>query len=118
MNGSSLTFLPEGCIYSDSRRNSVSLEVEDETVAVAVLGDVTIDLSRSERVPAEVAISAGAILRDVEVIVPEGTHVELSGGVFRGQLTEERGPLRRAHPVGCVSLGCRCTCAFRAGRIG
>jgi hypothetical protein len=37
-------------------------------------------------VPAEVDIEARALLRDVDVLVPEGTHVELFGGVLRGDL--------------------------------
>ncbi len=64
-------------------------DVEDELIAVALFGDVTIDLSQTRSTPAEVAIEAYAILRDVDVLVPEGTHVELSGGVVRGDLRNE-----------------------------
>lgn len=60
--------------------------VEDELIAVALLGDVTIDLSQTASAPAEIDIEAYAILRDVDVLVPEGTHVELSGGVLRGEI--------------------------------
>ena len=63
-------------------------DVEDELIAVALLGDVTIDLSQT-RSGRRVAIEAYAILRDVDVLVPEGTHVELSGGVVRGDLRNE-----------------------------
>jgi predicted membrane protein len=63
--------------------------VEDELIAVALLGDVTIDLSQTRSTPAEVAIEAYAILRDVDVLVAGGTHVELSGGVVRGDLRNE-----------------------------
>ena len=34
-----------------------------------------------------------AIFRDVDVTVPEGTHVELSGGGLRGHLTNETPPV-------------------------
>jgi predicted membrane protein len=64
-------------------------DVENEVVALALFGDVTIDLSQTKSAPTEVAISAWAILRDVDVIVPQGTHVELSGGGFRGRLVNE-----------------------------
>jgi metallophosphoesterase superfamily enzyme len=64
-------------------------DVEDELIAVALLGDVTIDLSQTRSAPAAVAINAYAILRDVDVFVAEGTHVELFGGVVRGDLTND-----------------------------
>jgi hypothetical protein len=38
-------------------------DVEDELIAVALLGDVTIDLSQARSVPREIAIDAYAILR-------------------------------------------------------
>jgi predicted membrane protein len=64
-------------------------DVEDELIAVALLGDVTIDLSQARSAPGEIAIDAYAILRDVDVVVAAGTHVELSGGVVRGDLHNE-----------------------------
>jgi predicted membrane protein len=64
-------------------------DVEDELIAVALLGDVTIDLSQASSVPTEIAIDAYAILREVDVLVSAGTHVELSGGVVRGDLRNE-----------------------------
>jgi hypothetical protein len=56
-----------------------SWDVESKLVAVALLGDVTIDLSQAKTVPAEIAINAYAGLRDVDVFVGTNTHVELSG---------------------------------------
>ena len=64
-------------------------DAEDELIAVALLGDVTIDLSRVKSAPAEIAIDAYAIFRDVDVLVAEGTHVEMSGGVLRGDLRND-----------------------------
>lgn len=64
-------------------------DVEDELIAVALLGDVTIDVTQARSLPAEIAIEAYAILRDVDVLVPERTRVELSGGVVRGDLRNE-----------------------------
>jgi hypothetical protein len=64
-------------------------DVEDELIAVALLGDVTIDLSQVKNAPAEIDIEAYAILRDVDVLVAEGSHVEMSGGVLRGDLSND-----------------------------
>lgn len=67
-------------------------DVEGELSAVAVFDDVTIDLWQTRSAPAEIAIDAWAIFRDVDVTVPERTYVELSGGGFRGHLTNETAP--------------------------
>ncbi len=56
-----------------------SWEVEAELGAVALLGDVTIDLTKARTVPREIGIRTYAIGRDVEVLVRPGTRVELSG---------------------------------------
>lgn len=64
-------------------------DIEDELVAVAILGDVTIDLSRTANSPDEIDINAYAIFRDVDVLVGEGDHVELFGGVLRGDLRSD-----------------------------
>jgi hypothetical protein len=64
-------------------------DVEDELIAVALLGDVTIDLSQNKSAPAEIDIEAYAIIRDVDVLVAEDTHVEMFGGVLRGNLKNE-----------------------------
>jgi hypothetical protein len=61
-------------------------DVEDELIAIALLGDVTIDLSQVRSSPAEIDIEAYAILRDVDVLVAADSHVEMSGGVLRGDL--------------------------------
>jgi hypothetical protein len=79
-------------------------DVEDELIAVAVLGDVTIDLSDTKSAPPEVHIEAYAILRDVDVLVGEGTHVELGGGVLRGDLSNEVPPVPEDERSGTVSI--------------
>jgi hypothetical protein len=56
-----------------------SWDVETKLVAVAILGDVTVDLSQAKTVPSEMAINAYAGLRDVDVVVGANTHVEFSG---------------------------------------
>jgi hypothetical protein len=80
-----------GPIFEGGRtgKRAQAWDVEDELIAVALLGDVTIDLSQSESAPAEIDIDAYAIIRDVDVLVAEGTHVEMFGGVLRGELDND-----------------------------
>jgi hypothetical protein len=88
-----------------SGKRARAWDVEDELIAVALFGDVTIDLSDTRSAPAEIAIDAYAILRDVDVLVADGVHVELYGGVLRGTLhsdvppvpDESRGRIVRIH---------------------
>jgi predicted membrane protein len=79
-------------------------DVEDELIAVALLGDVTIDLSETNSAPDEVHIEAYAILRDVDVLVGEGAHVKLSGGVLRGDLSNEVPPVPEDKRTSTVSI--------------
>jgi hypothetical protein len=83
-------------------KRAQSWDVEDELIAVALLGDVTIDLSDTKSAPPEVHVEAYAIFRDVDVLVGAGTHVELDGGVLRGDLSNEVPPVpddRRTYTV-------------------
>jgi len=75
-------------VFEGGRRGkrAQAWDVEDQLIAVAMFGDVTIDLSEAHSAPDEIEIEAYALLRDVDVLVPEGTHVELFGGVLRGNL--------------------------------
>ena len=53
--------------------------LEDEITAIALLGDAVIDLRGAKAISKEITIRAYALLNDVDVIVPEGVAVELSG---------------------------------------
>jgi len=64
-------------------------DVEDELTAVALLGDVAIDLFQNKSAPAEITINAYAIFRDVDVFVEEDTQVEMSGGGIFGELRND-----------------------------
>ncbi len=79
-------------------------DVEDELVAVALLGDVTIDLSQTKSAPAEIDINAYAIIRDVDILVAEGTHVEMFGGVWRGDLDNHVPAVLDEHPDRVVRI--------------
>jgi hypothetical protein len=81
-----------------------SWDVEEELIAVALLGDVTIDLSNTKSAPTEVHVEAYAIFRDVDVLVGAGTHVELGGGVLRGDLSNEVPPVPEDRRTRTVSI--------------
>jgi hypothetical protein len=85
-------------------KRAQSWDVEEELIAVALLGDVTIDLSDTKSAPPEVHIEAYAILRDVDVLVGEGTHVELGGGVLRGDLSNQVPPVPEDTRTRTVSI--------------
>ena len=83
-------------------RRARAWDVEDEFIRVALLGDVTIDLSDTKSAPGEIVVQAYAIVRDVDVTVAAGTHVELFGGVLHGDLRNDVPPVpeqRRRHVV-------------------
>jgi hypothetical protein len=67
-------------------RHAHCWDVEPELVALALFGDVTVDLSHTRSTPDQIDLNAWAVLRDVDVTVPVGTRVEITGGGFRGHL--------------------------------
>lgn len=86
-------------------------DVESRLVAVAVFGDVTIDLAQAKTLPDEIAINAYAGLRDVDVLVGTTTHVELHGRANNDHLRNDVPAVpedRREHVVhvhGHTALG-------------
>lgn len=56
-----------------------SWEVEPRIAAVALFGDVVVDLVGTKSLPALVELRAYPVLRDVDVFVPEGMAVEVTG---------------------------------------
>ena len=85
-------------------RRARAWDVEDELIAVALLGDVTIDLSDTKSAPGEIVIQAYAIVRDVDVTVAAGTHVELFGGVLHGDLHNDVPPVPDQRPRHVVRI--------------
>jgi hypothetical protein len=67
--------------------------VERELVALALFGDVSVDLVHAKSVPADVELKAYAIGRDVDVLVPAGTQVDLTGRAHNDHLANEVPPL-------------------------
>ncbi len=64
-------------------------DVESQLSGLSVLGDVTIDLSDVKSLPHELHIEAYALGRDVDIIVPPGTRVELTGRANNDRLNNE-----------------------------
>jgi hypothetical protein len=69
--------------FWDSRRAGPQ-PLEGEITAIALLGDAVIDLRGAKATSKEITIRACALLNDVDVIVPEGIAVELSGVAAAG----------------------------------
>jgi hypothetical protein len=70
-------------VMGDSRRQG-RWRVERPLVAVAVMGDVVLDLRGAEVPHGNVEITAVAVMGDVKVYVPDGVDVQLSGIAVMG----------------------------------
>jgi hypothetical protein len=70
-------------VMGDSRRQG-RWRVEGPLAAVAVMGDVVLDLRGAEVPRGDVDLVATAIMGDVKVYVPDGVDVELSGIAVMG----------------------------------
>ena len=70
-------------VMGDSRREG-RWRVERPLSAVAVMGDVVLDLRGAEVPHGNVDITAVAVMGDVKVYVPDGVDVELSGFAVMG----------------------------------
>jgi Domain of unknown function (DUF1707)/Cell wall-active antibiotics response 4TMS YvqF len=70
-------------VMGDSRRQG-RWRVERPLAAVAVMGDVVLDLRGAEVPRGDVDIMATAVMGDVKVYVPDGVDVELSGIAVMG----------------------------------
>ncbi|MEO6885528.1 MAG: hypothetical protein ABI232_04460 [Jatrophihabitantaceae bacterium] len=64
-------------------------DVENELVAVSILGDVTVDLAHARTLPPDILVKAYALGRDVDVLVADDTHIEVSGRPRNGHLTND-----------------------------
>jgi hypothetical protein len=79
-------------IIGDSRRAGPQ-PLEDEITAIALLGDAVIDLRGARATSQEITIRAYALLNDVDVIVPKGVAVELSGVAVVGDIRNMTRPV-------------------------
>jgi hypothetical protein len=70
-------------VMGDSRRQG-RWRVERPPAAVAVMGDVVLDLRGAEVPHGDVDVTAIAVMGDVKVYVPDGVDVELSGIAVMG----------------------------------
>ena len=81
-------------VMGDSRRQG-RWRVERPLAAVAVMGDVVLDLRGAEVPRGEVDITATTVMGDVKIYVPDGVDVELSGIAVMG---DKRVMVREAPP--------------------
>ena len=70
-------------VMGDSKRQG-RWRVERPLTAVAVMGDVVLDLRGAEVPPGEVDLTAVAVMGDVKVYDPDGVDVELTGIAVMG----------------------------------
>lgn len=70
-------------VMGDTKRRG-KWRVDQEVGAVAVMGDVTLDLREAEVRSNEVDIVATAVMGSVKIIVPDGVEVDLSGVAVMG----------------------------------
>ncbi|WP_459803849.1 DUF1707 SHOCT-like domain-containing protein [Herbidospora sp. RD11066] len=70
-------------VMGDTKRKG-KWRVDSEIGAVAVMGDVTIDLREAEVRSNEVDIVATCVMGDIKIIVPDGVDVQLSGVTIMG----------------------------------
>ena len=74
-----------GLMFGGAKRSGPQA-LEEDITAVALLGDVEINLCEARVTSREITIHAWAVVNDVEVIIPEGVAVELSGVALKGDL--------------------------------
>jgi Domain of unknown function (DUF1707)/Cell wall-active antibiotics response 4TMS YvqF len=79
-------------IFWDSRLSGPQ-PIADEITAIALLGDAVIDLRGAKATSKQITIHAYALLNDVDVIVPAGVTVELSGVTVVGDFRNMVNPL-------------------------
>jgi hypothetical protein len=70
-------------VMGDSKRRG-RWRVERPLAALAIMGDVVLDLRGAEVPRGEVDITATAVMGDVKIYVPDGVDVELSGIAVMG----------------------------------
>lgn len=70
-------------VMGDTKRRG-TWRVDEELGAVAVMGDVVLDLREAEVRTDMVEITAVSVMGDVKIIVPDGVHVDLDGMAVMG----------------------------------
>ncbi|NBE92557.1 DUF1707 domain-containing protein [Nonomuraea sp. KC401] len=70
-------------IMGDSKRRG-TWRIDQELGAVAVMGDVVLDLREAEVRTSSVDIMAVSVMGDVKIIVPDGVNVDLDGVAIMG----------------------------------
>ncbi|GGO75119.1 DUF1707 SHOCT-like domain-containing protein [Nonomuraea cavernae] len=88
-------------IMGDTKRRG-TWRIDQELGAVAVMGDVLLDLREAEVRTDTVEILAVSVMGDIKIIVPDGVHIDLDGMAIMGDKrvdVEEAAPGTRAPVV-------------------
>jgi class 3 adenylate cyclase len=93
-----------GVLSSTQRRGGWT--VPEELTAVAIWGSVELDLRHALLARATVTIKAVAVMGGIEIIVPRGLNVEVSGMVLMGGIDDKRGNERPALSGPVVRVVC------------
>jgi hypothetical protein len=80
-------FFEGGWLHKGKRART--WDVEGQLTAVALIGDVTVDLAQAKSAPEQIVITAYAIFRDVHITVSAGDCVQMTGGGLFGKVTNE-----------------------------
>ncbi|NUW42714.1 DUF1707 SHOCT-like domain-containing protein [Nonomuraea rhodomycinica] len=81
-------------VMGDTKRRG-AWRIDQELGAVAVMGDVLLDLREAEARTDVVDITAVSVMGDVKIIVPDGVHVDLDGMAVMG---DKRVDVQQAAP--------------------
>ncbi|MEV0202912.1 DUF1707 domain-containing protein [Nonomuraea sp. NPDC050691] len=87
-------------VMGDTKRRG-AWRIDRELGAVAVMGDVLLDLREAEARTDVVDITAVSVMGDVKIIVPDGVHVDLDGMAVMGdkRVDVQQGALGMNVPV-------------------
>ena len=105
-------------VFSESAKRG-RFRIDDESAAIAVFGECTVDLSDALIEAPEVTVTAVAVFGEVTVVVPEGIHVELEGiAVFGERRFDVRGerPMPGSPTVVVKAYACFGEVRVRSGR--
>jgi hypothetical protein len=95
-------FFEGGWLHKGKRARA--WDVEGRLTAVALIGDVTVDIAQARSAPERIVINAYAIFRDVDITVSAGDVVEMTGGGLFGKASDEAPPIAQPDRRRVVSV--------------
>lgn len=94
--------LEGGWLHKGARARS--WDVEERLNAVALFGDVVVDLAEAKSLPASVELHAYAVLRDVDVCVPAGTAVQVTDRMVTDHVRSDVPDIRADRRTGVLKV--------------